>query len=571
MSDDEEPMTHHQHPPGPPADHRPAAHPLPLPLPAGRPRRRLRLRAAGLAAALLLPFAAAGCGTGSAADDTAGGARTGGTLVIGATGKLPNPDTVIGGAGYEGKRLVSFQLYEGLTRYDLSKTDGPAEITAALATSWKVAEDRRTWTFTLRKGVKFHDGTAFDADAVVFNLDRYLDEKSPYHTDALGAAAGEYAGGITKYTKLADDRIQLVTEKPNGHFPQDLAHVLIASPTAVRETGSAKFSEHPVGTGPFRFVKQTAGEQIELARFDGYWRGAPKLDKLVVKALPDAAARTAALRSGSVNWIEYPNPDDIPSLEADGAKVVTNSYDHLWYWILDTAAEPWSDPRVRRAANYAIDREAIAEELLHGTAEPARQAAPPGTFAHDPADDTYDHDPDKARALLAEAGYADGFTTSVTVPTGGSGNLVPVPIAEAVQRDLAAVGIKVEIRTTDWSTLISAEAEGKVARGSQAIAQSTTLFQSEALLPLFIGTDSPFWTGHYSNPQVDELLASAGASADQAAREADYTQALELVTQDAPWLFVVNDRNPRAVSPHVHGLVQPQSWFLDLTTVWVAR
>jgi peptide/nickel transport system substrate-binding protein len=562
---DEDSMTHHQQP----SHHRPHRQDPQLRGTTRPARRGLRLRAAGLAAALLLPLAAAGCGDGTAADDSAGGGKRGGTLVIGATGKLPNPDTVIGGAGYEGKRLVGFQLYEGLTRYDLSRADGPAEITGALATSWKVAEDDRTWTFTLRKGVKFHDGTAFDADAVLFNLDRYLDEKSPYYTDALGAAAGEYAGGITAYTKLAEDRVRLVTEKPNGHFPQDLAHVLIASPAAVRKTGTAKFSEHPVGTGPFRFVRQTPGEQIELARFDDHWRGAPRLDRLVVKALPDAAARTAALRSGSVNWIEYPNPDDIPSLKADGAEVVTNSYDHLWYWILDTSAKPWRDPRVRRAANYAVDREAIAEELLHGTARPARQAAPHGTFAHDPANDAYGHDRAKARKLLAEAGYPDGFSTSVTVPTGGSGNLVPVPIAEAVQRDLAAVGIKAEIRTTDWSTLISAEAEGEVARGSQAIAQSTTLFQSEALLPLFIGSDSPFWTGHYSNPKVDELLATAGASTDRTEREAAYREALKLVTADAPWLFVVNDLNPRALSPKVRGLVQPQSWFIDLTTVWV--
>ncbi|MFF0066374.1 ABC transporter substrate-binding protein [Streptomyces sp. NPDC005279] len=539
-------------------------------------RPRIRLRAAAgpvaLPVTLLLLLAAAGCAPGSAAESGAGKGASGrgGTLVIGATGKLPNPDTVIGGAGFEGKRLVSFQLYEGLTRYDLSRTDRPPEITGALATSWKVAADNKTWTFTLRKGVTFQDGTAFDADAVIFNLDRYLNKKSDHYTDALGAAAGEYAGGITRYRKLGEDRVELVTKEPNGHFPEDLAHVLIASPTAIRKAGTEKFAQHPVGTGPFAFTAQKEGQLIELAANKTYWRGAPKLDKLVIKSLPDAAARTAALRSGDVNWIEYPNPDDIESLKADGVQLATNSYDHLWYWILDTAKGPWKDVRVRRAANYAVNREAIAEKLLHGTADPAQQAAPRATFAYEKKGDTYTYDPEKARKLLAEAGQGKGFSTTVTVPTAGSGNLLPVPIAQAVQRDLAAVGIRADIRTTDWNTLISAEADGKVALGSDAIAQSTTLFQSEALLPLFIGSKSPFWTGNYSNPRVDKLLASASASTDQNKRRTDYRQALSLVTEDAPWLFVVNDRNPRALSPKVGGLVQPQSWFLDLTTVWVA-
>ncbi|MFJ4592043.1 MULTISPECIES: ABC transporter substrate-binding protein [unclassified Kitasatospora] len=533
---------------------------------------RIRSRAVALPAAAVLLAAAAGCagsdGGGSAG--AGGGDGRGGTLVIGATGRLPNPDTVIGGAGFEGKRLVSFQLYEGLTRYELLKdTDKPPAVTGALATDWQVAADARTWTFTLRKGVTFQDGTPFDADAVLFNLARYLDKKSPEYTDALGAAAAEYAGDIVSYRKTDADHVELVTKDPNGHFPEDLAHVLIASPTAVRKSGSADFAQHPVGTGPFSFVSQTEGQQIELAANKSYWRGAPKLDRLVIKALPDAAARTAALRSGGVNWIEYPNPDDIDSLKADGVQIATNSYDHLWYWILDTSKAPWDNPLVRRAANFAIDRKAIAEKLLHGTADPAYQTAPRATAAYDPAGDVYSYDPAKARQLLAEAGVPNGFSTSVTVPTGGSGNLLPVPIAEALQRDLAAVGIKVELRTTDWTTLIGAEAKGQVALGSDAVAQSTTLFQSEALLPLFIGSKSPFWTGHYTNPQVDELLASSAANADQTARQAGYRKALALVTQDAPWLFVVNDRNPRALSPKVQGLVQPQSWFLDLTTVWV--
>ena len=536
-------------------------------------RPGVRSRAGLLTAALVL-LATAGCSStshASAASGSADASGRGGTLVIGATGTLPNPDTILGGTGYEGTALVSWQIYEGLTRYDLTKTNEPAPITSALATSWTVAPDHRTWTFTLRKGVTFQDGTPFDAAAVIFNLDRYLKKGSPYYTAALGAAAQEYAGDITSYHAVGTDQVVLATKAPNGHFTDDLTHILMASPTAVRKYGDSGFSQHPVGTGPFTFVSQTPGQEIDLVANKRYWRGAPKLDRLVVKALPDPAARTAALLSGEVNMIDYPNPDDVSRLETDGVKVDTNAYDHIWYWILDESKAPWNNVLVRQAANYAINRQAIASDLLHGTAGPAYQAAPKGTIAYDPNGNLYSYDPAKAKQLLAEAGLSKGFTTTVTVPTAGSGNLLPVPISEAIQQDLAAVGITVKIRTTDWNTLLSDEANGKVDLGSDALAQSTTLFQSESLLPLFLGSNSPFWTGHYSDPKVDSLFAAASSSLDQTTRKQDYTQALEQVTKDAPWLFVVNDRDSRALSPKVHGFVEPQSWFLDLTDVWVQK
>ena len=536
-------------------------------------RPGVRSRAGLLTAALVL-LATAGCSStshASAASGSADASGRGGTLVIGATGTLPNPDTILGGTGYEGTALVSWQIYEGLTRYDLTKTNEPAPITSALATSWTVAPDHRTWTFTLRKGVTFQDGTPFNAAAVIFNLDRYLKKGSPYYTAALGAAAQEYAGDITSYRAVGTDQVVLVTKAPNGHFTDDLTHILMASPTAVRKYGDSGFSQHPVGTGPFTFVSQTPGQEIDLVANKRYWRGAPKLDRLVVKALPDPAARTAALLSGEVNMIDYPNPDDVSRLETDGVKVDTNAYDHIWYWILDESKAPWNNVLVRQAANYAINRQALASDLLHGTAGPAYQAAPKGTIAYDPNGNLYSYDPAKAKQLLAEAGLSKGFTTTVTVPTAGSGNLLPVPISEAIQQDLAAVGITVKIRTTDWNTLLSDEANGKVDLGSDALAQSTTLFQSESLLPLFLGSNSPFWTGHYSDPKVDSLFAAASSSLDQTTRKQDYTQALDRVTKDAPWLFVVNDRDSRALSPKVHGFVEPQSWFIDLTDVWVQK
>ncbi|GGO22654.1 ABC transporter substrate-binding protein [Microbispora rosea subsp. aerata] len=525
-------------------------------------------------AAILAATLSTGCGASS--PDAAGagepaspgqGRGRGGTLVVGMTSSdLPNLDGVLNGQGFEGTRFVGFQLFEGLTRYDLSRDDRVPPVTGALATSWTHDDEARTWTFELRQGVKFHDGTPFDADAVIFNLDRYLQKGNPYATAALQSAAAEYAGTIASYRKVDDRHIEIVTKEPNGHLPDDLTHVYIVSPAAVKR---GDFGSHPVGTGPFRFGSIRQGRQLELLPFAGYWRGAPKLDRLVLRPIPDPAARVAALRAGEVNWIEYPTPDDVAVLRDAGFQVLTNGYDHIWYWILDTSKKPWDDVRVRRAANYAVNREALAKDLLRGTADPAYQAAPRATAAYDPQGDVYSYDPGKAKSLLAEAGVPGGFDTTVVVPTGGSGNLTPVPIAESLQRDLAAVGIRVTIKTIEWSALLSQEASGTVPYGADAIAQSTTLFQSEALLPLFLGSGSPFWTGHYSNKNVDALLKTAAQSPDLDGRAETYRKALDLVTRDAPWLFVVNDRNPRALAPTVHGLVQPKSWFLDLTTVWV--
>src|SRR5262249_46591684 len=149
--------------------------------------------------------------------------------------------------------------------------------------------------------------------------------------------------------------------------------------------------------------------------------------------------------------------------------ILTNSYDHIWPWVLNTSAKPWSDVRVRQAANYAIDREGMATNLLHGTAEPAAQVAPRANAAYDAANDIYKYDPEKAKALLKEAGFPNGFTTTVEYPTSGSGNMIPGPMNEALQKDLAKVGIKVKLKPIEWSTMLGQYVAGKFPAGIDAI------------------------------------------------------------------------------------------------------
>jgi peptide/nickel transport system substrate-binding protein len=545
-------------------------------------RRWPRVLAAPLLGAALLAVAA-GCGA-AGTSPSAGGARggtaestsattgasgTGGTLVIGMTAaNIPPLDTMLAGTqGYEGYRFVGNQIYDALTRHDLEQDKEIPPLTPALATGWTAARGATAWTFKLRQGVKFTDGTAFDADAVVFNFDRYTNPKSPYTTPALVAQAATFVALVDKVTKVDASTVRITTKAPDSHLPEDLSTVFMASPAAVKKDPKG-FGAHPVGTGPFQFSSMTQGQQLTLAPNPGYWGGKPKLDKLVLKPIPEATARIAALRSGAVNWIEYPSPDDISSLSAAGFQILTNSYDHIWPWVLDTSAKPWSDVRVRQAANYAIDRSGMAANLLHGTAESAAQVAPRANAAYAAAGDTYTLDVAKARQLLKAAGYPSGFTTTVEYPTSGSGNMIPGPMNEALQKDLAAVGITVKLKPIEWSTMLGQFVSGKFPAGVDAMNISLS-FQQESFWQMAFTSTGPINLGHYKNAKVDGLIAQAQTATDTAARSALYRDAAALITADAPWLFVVNDRNPRALARTVHGFVEPKSWFVDLMSAWV--
>ncbi len=525
---------------------------------------RPRLLLCGALAALTAACGTAGSSTGSG---------SGGTLVIGMTAAdIPGTDTVMAFTqGFEGERFVNFQLYDGLTRYDLKQSAKTPGITPGLATSWETSHDGRTWTFHLRDGVTFSDGTPFDADAVVFAYDRLLNKKSPYYYPAAAGAASLWSGQIASYAKVDAKTVKVTTERPDGHLLTDLTFLTVPSPTAVKKLGNQKFAQHPEGTGPFRFESLKPGQQLTMVPNKKYWGGAPKVGRLVLRPMPDAGARTAALRSGQVNWIEYPSPDDVAPLKSSGFTLLSNNYDHLWYCTFDQSKKPWNDVRVRQAANYAIDRQAIARDLLKGTADPVYQHAPASTDQHDPANDAYTHDPAKAKALLAQAGVPDGFTTTLAVPTGGSGNLIPVPIATALQAQLATVGIKVRIQKTEWSALLADLNAGKPALGADVQCASTVTYQAEALIRADWAKGSPVYDGHWYSSRVDSLSAKAEQTLDPTARVRLYRQAERIVSDEAPYLFVVSDRNPRALAGNVHGLVQPKSWFVDLTTVSVGK
>ncbi|HEX3812917.1 MAG TPA: ABC transporter substrate-binding protein [Mycobacteriales bacterium] len=521
-----------------------------------------------LAALIVPPLALAGCGTAQVASQQASDA---GVLSIAMTASdIPQLDTVLSSdQGYEGLRFVGFQLYDGLTRFDLDQSSKTPTVVPDLATSWTTSADGKTWTFHLRKGVTFHDGTPFNADAVIFNLNRYANPKSKDYYAPVAGYAGLNLQGVTHFSKVDEYTVRISTAAPIAYLPSNLTMVLMASPTAVKKYGNQGFDVHPVGTGPFQLSSFVRSQQLTLVANKHYWRGAPKLKKLILRPVPDAASRTAALRAGEVNWIEYPTPDDVPGLRKQGFSVPVNSYDHIWTWILNTKAKPWNDVRVRQAVNYAIDRTTMSSKLLYGTAEPAYQFAPRANSGYRAANNLYSYDPAKARKLLAAAGYPHGFTVTVAYPTSGSGNMEPNLMNQELQGDLARVGIKVKLAPVEWATLLTNYVSGSMPMNATAVNISLTTLQENSW-PQYFSCKSPTNLSHYCSKKLDALLAKVSTQKSAVARSRTYAQMTTLIDTAAPWLFIVNDRNPRALSPTVHGFVEPKSWFVDLTHVSVS-
>lgn len=529
-----------------------------------RHKKKYQRIAAIAASSLLL----AGCVPGS--PDAHNSKIPPGTLAVGiAATDLPNMDTGLTlniGAG--GLAFVGLSIYEGLTKWDLSQGETLPEVSPALATAWEANEDATEWTFDLRPGVEFTDGTEWDAEAAAFNINRYVNDESPQFYPELHGMTGMFNGGIESAEVLDELTVKINTSRPVSALPYNLAGMPMGSPTAIKELGNEDFGKSPVGTGPFTYHSSERGQSMTLKRNDDYWGEAPNIDTLVLKPIPDPTARTAALLAGDINWLESPNPNDLTMLIEDGYTVNTNTYDHHWIWQLDLSEKPLSDVRVRQAMNFAINRESMTESILQGIAVPMSQSASPGNIGYKPENDMFKYDPEQAKALLAEAGYGDGFSMKLSYPTGGGSNLLPKEMNVALQRDLAAVGIDVTLEPVSWESMSSTMNEGRIPGDADAINFAGSL-DPEPFWVRYLGSEGARNLANYSNPEVDQLFEKAAATVDPGERAAIYTEVSRLVTADSPWLFVASSLNPRVTAPNVTGFVQPKSWFVDITRLKV--
>jgi peptide/nickel transport system substrate-binding protein len=495
---------------------------------------------------------------------------SGGTLIIAMTAtNIPGTDSGMAESeGGEGLRFVGLQMYDGLMRFDLTQGDHAPDIKPGLAESYTVSKDATHWTFTLRKGVKFHDGTPWNADAAIFNLNRYTNQKFKYYYPALAANAGLLLQGIHSFHKLDNMKIGITTKGPWSYLLSDLATLTMASPTGVMKYGNDNFYLHPAGTGPFKFVSMVRGQQLVMAKNPDYWRGAPKLDKLIVRPIPDPTARLAALKAGEVNWIEVPPPDAVPQLRSS-YQVLTKPYSHVWPWVYDMTKTPWNNVDIRQAANYAIDRDQLCSDILKGTGSPALQYAPHSDPGFEPSLQTYGYDPDKAKALLKKGGMPKGFSTTVVYPTSGSGNMVPTPMNEFLQSNLGDVGINVKLEPIEWGAMLKDYFVGKIPLGADAINISLG-FVFLSLWYSWFDSKSVLNVGKLNDPKVDAGILETKKLLNPAARSAAFAKVNAELLKSAPWLLVVNDLNPRVLAPSVKGFVMPRSWFVDLTNTYIA-
>jgi peptide/nickel transport system substrate-binding protein len=485
--------------------------------------------------------------------------------------------------GAEGVRFIGMALYDSLIRYDLSKSNVPAKLVADLAESWSVDDATHTkWTFKLRPGVKFHDGTPFDAAAVVWNFDKVLDRKAPQFDQAQATQAALYVSSTASYRVVDPMTVEITTKKPDATFPYQMAQFYMSGPARWKELGGDwnKVAVHPSGTGPWMLDKMVPRERAELVRNPNYWDKSrvPKSDRLILLMMPDPTTRVAALLSGQVDWVEAPPPDAIPRLKSSGMKIVTNIYPHVWpYEIRQDASSPFHDIRVRKAANLAIDRDNLVK-FLGGTAIPAQGQVDPGSPWFGKPTFHIKYDPDQARELMKEAGYGPNHKAKITLVTSsaGSGQMQPLPMNEFVQENLNDVGFDVQIKVVEWEALRSLRRAGAFApenKGVDGINNSTGFWDPDIAL---IG---PAWSlmqppagynwGGFSDPKADELSAAAKNEFDPAKQDAILAKLHAEIVDQAMWIWVVHDLNPRAISSHVKGFVQAQSWFQDLTPVYV--
>jgi len=440
-----------------------------------------------------------------------------------------------------------------------------------LAESWTISRDGLTYTFKLRKGIKFHDGTPFDAEAVKFSIERQFNPDHPFNKLGKYPFAGYFFGNVKAVEVVSEDTVQFVLKEPRASFLSVLAAgpASIVSPTAARKHG-ADYALNPVGTGPFRYVSWERGQRVVLEKNPSYWKFPVKVDRVIYRPIVEDQARLTELLTGSLDLIVGVPPDFVAQLEGSARIAVLKQVGaHVWYLGINNQKKPLDDKRVRQALNYAVNKEAIVRDVLKGTGAVSAGPVLPNTWGADAALKPYPYDPERAKRLLAEAGYPSGFSTTLWVPESGSGMQSPVAMSTVIQSNLKAVGVNVTLQTMEWGAFLAklrSKEQDLFALSWMAGAEDPDL----VIYPLL---HSSQWTPNgpnralYKNQRLDDLLHQARLVTDQAKRAELYREAQRILVEDPPWIFVDHEIQIAALSRRVQGLKLHPSFDLRVETI----
>ncbi len=461
--------------------------------------------------------------------------------------------------------VVASQIAERLIDF----APGGADLVPALATSWSANDDATVWTFNLRQGVSFHDGTPFNAEAVKFNIDRMNDRDNPYGNRAEGktfvmwddtfGGTIEDGGNLVASVDIVDDyTVQMNLTQPVPFLPALWAasYFQFGSPAAIKAAGVAYGTPGVgvVGTGPFKFVEWVEGERVVLERNDDYWQGKAGVERIVFRGIAEPTARLAELQAGTIDVAVLLTSDDLATVQADPNLVVQvpDSEMNVGYVAIHVDHAPLDNVLVRRALMYAMDREAIVDAFYEGLGVVANDLLPTSLFGHgEPW--PYEYNPEKARELLAEAGYPNGFTTELWyMPVSRPYFPAPQPIAEVIATYWADVGINAELKTEDWATYGADYRAGKFAM--YMIGWNADYADPDNFLLTFFGPTAVGRSG-WTNERVHELLLGARQVADPAQRQAMYAEVNDIIADQAMAMPMAHNRSLNATRVGIDGWV----------------
>ena len=432
--------------------------------------------------------------------------------------------------------------------------DPDGKLHPRLATGYEVSPDGLTYTIHLRKGVKFSDGTDFNADAAKAAWDNIFNPKARVPL--------RFAVGMVKEcVKIDDYTIQLKLKYPFAPLAPSIAMSLMSpiSPAALKKYGE-DIRQHPTGAGPYILDKWVKGDRIEMVRNENYWGEKPTVAKIIWKIVPEAATREAMLRAGQIGICYKPLPSNVAALKADPKITVEMPLDTRTIFMgLNCQKGVTTNKKVRQAFNYAVDKKAIVKKILFGTAEPMDGPVSPKVFGYFKMDKQYDYNPEKAKQLLKEANFDFSKTISMRTPQGRY--LFDKQVSEAIQAYFQAIGVKVELRTYDWPTYVA----GLLKPLKETELEVFLLGWGPLILDADMGLYGQFTcevnppkglgAAFYCNPDYDKIMKASREEQDPQKRLALLKQASQIVWDDAPWLWLHVEKFVIAYSSKIKGMV----------------